>query len=646
VAKQDIQAEASERLGKYRSERQRFVELIRKQEQFASENPQAYRRKVVLFAMLGYGYILFVLLILFALLIGLGYLILNSGRVATGEVKIGFFLLVLIVVVVRSLFISIPPPEGRRIRRSEAPKLWAEVDELAKMFNAPKVDEIVIDMDMNAAAAQRPRFGFFGGNRNYLLLGLPLMYSLPPDEMRSVMAHEFGHFSGKHGKRGGWLYRLNESFARIQQSLHQNSANFLFRSFYDWFQPRFDAISFAMRRQNEYEADAAAVKVAGSKAASRALMRLSYLARALDEGVLEKISEKVKTQPAPPSDPFSDVYGGMTRAIESMDIDALVVRELSERTGYEDTHPCLSDRLQAMGELPKNNLEAVLAGIRAPIVSNAANEYLGMLIPSIVDFYNELYVDRVYPHWAEQHRAHAKNMQELEALRARAGQQALTRAEQLDLAFLTLRLADANEALPMFQDLVAGNANDAEALYGLGEAKLTLGDASGEEDLRAATRLNLALLESATKEIAAFRMKHGGAGDLDDLKEEFLERYQVASLVQRERSLVKPSDEFMSATFDAAQRAKLAEQLKARTDLKRAYLVSKVIRLDVPQRFDILIVEPAKSFLATTEKNDKLTDRLIAEVEMPGAITIFAPTDLRPWKKKLATIGDALLFEN
>lgn len=646
MAKQDIQTEASERLGKYRDQRQRFVELIRRQEQFAAQNPQAYRRKVVAFAMFGYGYIVFVLLILFALLAGLVYLMFQSERAVTAEVKIGIFLVVLIAIVVRSLFISIPPPEGRRVSRSEAPKLWNEVDALARMFNAPKVDEIVIDMDMNAAAAQRPRFGFFGGNQNYLLLGLPLMYALPPNEMRSVMAHEFGHFSGQHGKLGGWLYRLNETFSRIQHSLHQNSANYLFRSFYDWFQPRFDAISFAMRRQNEYEADAAAVRIAGSKAASRALMRLSYLSRALDEGVLDKLGEKVKTQPAPPPDAFSQVKQGLAEALATMDLRTLLMRDLSDRTGYEDTHPSLTDRLQAMSELPaQENLDEVVADIRKPIVENAADEYLGATVPAIVSFYNQLYVDRVYPDWTEQHRAHTRNLGELESLRARAAENPLSRADQLEYAFLTLRLAEPSDALPMFQAMVDANPSDAEALYGLGESKLTLGDAAGEEHLRTASHLNIGLLESATKEIAAFRLKHGN-GDLDTLKEEFLERAQVASIVHRERASVKPSDEFMSTTFDAAQREKLHDQLKARKDLKRAYLVSKVVRLEQPQRFNVLIVEPASAFLATTEKNEKLADRLISEVDLPGTITIFAPTDLRPWKKKFATMADALLFEN
>ena len=69
--------------------------------------------------------------------------------------------------------------------------------------------------DFNAAIVQHPRFGIFGGTRNYLMLGLPLMQSLSPAEFQAVVAHEFGHLWGAHGRFGAWIYRLRTGWARL-----------------------------------------------------------------------------------------------------------------------------------------------------------------------------------------------------------------------------------------------------------------------------------------------------------------------------------------------------------------------------------------------------------------------------------------------
>lgn len=644
MSTRDLQAEASKRVQEFQNQRQKLVELIKKQEPLASQNPAGYRRKVILFAGLGYGYILVVLLVLIALLVGLVWVMIASDHIGTGAIKIGIFLFIIIATIVRSLFITIPAPKGRRVSRTEAPKLWQEVDTLSQSLGSPKVDEIIVNLEMNAAAAQRPRFGFFGGNKNYLLLGLPLMHGLPTEEMRSVIAHEFGHFSGQHGKTGGRIYRLNQSFARIQTALHQSSANLLFRGFYDWFQPRFDAISFVLRRQNEYEADAAAVRVAGSSA-SRALMRLSYLGRSLDEGVWDKLGKLVKEQPAPPKDAFNAMPQMMAAATETLDLRTLVQNELEDKTGYEDTHPCLTDRLRAMGALP-HDPDAALEELKKSTGESSAEFYIGPFLPDLVRYFNEDYAKQITGSWLEQYRGHKEGGQKLIALRAKQEEGALSRAEQIDLGFLVLRLEDPKDALPIFQTLLDAKPDDAEAMFGLGEAKLAVGEADGEDLLRASTRLNASYLEPAVRKIVDFRQKSGkfGSEDLQKIKDEFHEQFQAAGIVKRERLYIKPTDEFTSSSLDPAQRAELAEQLRARGDIRTAFLVAKIIRMGDAQRHNILILEPM-SRLTNEEKNKQLTQKVLKEVSFPSAVTVLTPVQIKPWKTRFKSIGDAVLYK-
>jgi Zn-dependent protease with chaperone function len=91
----------------------------------------------------------------------------------------------------RMFFKGTPAPEGREVEE-DVPRLFELVEELRDRVKGAEVDHVLITRDFNAAIMQCPRFGLFGGYRNYLILGLPLLYALTPDEAKAVLAHEYG----------------------------------------------------------------------------------------------------------------------------------------------------------------------------------------------------------------------------------------------------------------------------------------------------------------------------------------------------------------------------------------------------------------------------------------------------------------------
>src|SRR5207253_2899501 len=113
-------------------------------------------------------------------------------------------------------------------------------------LHAPRIHRIIITDDFNAYAAQRPRFSLVGPTENTLALGLPYMLAVSPDEFRATVAHEFGHFSGKHGKFGATIYRQTVTWHRIWDQLSKSNASWLLSSFLSWYMPKFEALSFAL----------------------------------------------------------------------------------------------------------------------------------------------------------------------------------------------------------------------------------------------------------------------------------------------------------------------------------------------------------------------------------------------------------------
>src|SRR5262245_1160298 len=251
---------------------ERLQALVRRLEPKARANPAAYRRKVVLLALLGYAFLaLFVLVLL-----GLAALVVLAAF--NGPALALKFLIpigALLYVVVRALNVKFPPPEGLPVTRGDAPELFQMLDDVRKQIRGPRVHEVRIDGDTNASIVQVPRAAGLFGSRNYVVLGLPYLNAFSADEMRSVVAHELGHLSHAHGRFGAFVYRVRETWFNLLLALEERRSFWtgLIRKFFVWYVPYFTAYTLPISRTHEFEADAAAADVTGREVTAVALVR-------------------------------------------------------------------------------------------------------------------------------------------------------------------------------------------------------------------------------------------------------------------------------------------------------------------------------------------------------------------------------------
>lgn len=81
------------------------------------------------------------------------------------------------------------PAEGIEVTPAEHPALWAEVSRLAANAQTEPPARIVIVPEVNAGVAEVR-------GRRELEIGLPLLATFTTGQLRSVLAHELGHFAG------------------------------------------------------------------------------------------------------------------------------------------------------------------------------------------------------------------------------------------------------------------------------------------------------------------------------------------------------------------------------------------------------------------------------------------------------------------
>jgi hypothetical protein len=104
--------------------REEFNALVQKLESYAQQQPASYKLRVGLLAVLGYAYIFAVLAGLLLALAIVVLFVVYSGRINSALIKLLILLLVPIFIVLRSLWVSMPPPKGLELRRQQVPHLF------------------------------------------------------------------------------------------------------------------------------------------------------------------------------------------------------------------------------------------------------------------------------------------------------------------------------------------------------------------------------------------------------------------------------------------------------------------------------------------------------------------------------------------
>ena len=246
-----------------------FERTAQRAEKLAETSFSYYKFKLVLFALLGYFVIFSAIGLTIGSLVGIGYLAYahTAWILLLFKKKIGFLLIPVIWMLLRACWVRIEAPSGFELKKKDYPVLFAEIDSIRKDLDAPRIHQVILTQEMNAAIAQTPRLGIFGWQKNTLILGMELLLILSPEQIRSVIAHEFGHLSGNHSRFNGWIYRVRTTWFQIMQAFDQQHSwgGAIMAKFFDFYAPRFAAYSFVLARANEYEADNIATGPLGNK---------------------------------------------------------------------------------------------------------------------------------------------------------------------------------------------------------------------------------------------------------------------------------------------------------------------------------------------------------------------------------------------
>lgn len=546
---------------------EQFEALVCKLEAQARRNPAGYKFKVVLLGLLGNIYLGAILLLIVALFVGsLASVVVLKGFALKLIAVVGVFLWMIL----KAVCVKFAPPEGIEIEAKQARELFAMINELRLALRAPRFDHVLITDDFNAAVVQLPRLGIFGWQRNYLLIGLPLMKSLGVEQFKAVLAHEFGHLAKGHGRVSNWIYRQRLRWSRLMGVLEANESQgrFLFKPFLNWFAPYFNAYSFPLARANEYEADATAVRLTSPAAAAEALTGVNVIGSYLAERYWPQIHQLADDQPQPGFAPYSGMAHRVATELDGASMQGWLDQAMSTQTTLVDTHPALTERLKAIGETPR---------LAPPVPGEAADRLLGDALDAITEGFDRRWKDNILPAWQQRHREIQEARRHFAELNARHQSGAkLTLQDAYDRATLTESVGgDSDAALEQFRALHERAPDDSVICLSLGGRLLARADDAGRAMVERAMQLDENAIVRGCELLRDYHWRSGRKEEANAWHRRLIERAELQQAADKERNWVLLKDKFERHDLPESTIEGLRDQLRAIPGLRKAYFVKK-----------------------------------------------------------------------
>ncbi|MFC5401419.1 ankyrin repeat domain-containing protein [Cohnella soli] len=600
---------------------EKYMELVKKLEESSRSNPKGYKWKIIGLVSIGFAYVAGILLLLLALALTL---LLTMFKHPLLLIKLGIPIGGLIWVILKSFNIKFEPPEGIELTRDSAPELFREIDDLGKSLRAIKIHKVLLTSEFNASVVQIPQAGVLGMHHNYLMIGLPLMQALTPAQFRAVLAHEMGHLSRSHSKFGGWIYRLRRVWGQLMEQFEESgrSGQFLFRRFLRSYSPRLNAYTFVLARENEYEADRLAAKAAGSRNMADALIQLSVRESQLNEFFWPEVNKLPRSQNRPPK-VFTDMKVFLDRPAGSPEhANRALKHALRAETSYDDTHPSLAERLQALGE-----------DMRLPEYEerSAAENYLASSLASLMNQLDHQWQEEVESNWSERAEQYDAMREELDKLRTERPDE-LSEQQVWQLARITEELHGPSDALPLYEALIQRNDKLAPAYMAAGTILIRESNAANDEKARTyisrAMELDSDYTFACCDELIAHYEKRG-----DDAKaQEWLEigrnHARLHGLAVQERETIQPTDEYEPHGLEDYQLVPFINELQRYPILKEAYLVRKKVKYWLDKPLYVLLIRNKRKWLTGKRKIAELVVRNLGQDEalLPGTAIVVLNT--------------------
>ena len=264
--------------------------------------------------------------------------------------------------------------DGVEITEEQQPKLFHELKYVADQLDTNVVDRVFLVNGAQIAVSQEGAgpFGLFGRRRQVLHLGISILPWLSLNEFRSILAHEYAHFSHHDTFYARFIFQVSASLANSLAVLQAAAGGLnVINPFYGlyWLYLRgYALLSSGYSRSREFLADRRAVLAYGRKTF------VSSLTKIYQEGQLFELFAVRNTQQLlARGNAFVNVfdsYRDYRAQPEAAELRGkLLERERLREPSWFDSHPTYNERLTAVEAFPET-AESPDSGTALDLIDN------------------------------------------------------------------------------------------------------------------------------------------------------------------------------------------------------------------------------------------------------------------------------------
>lgn len=361
----------------------RFKRLGRQIESLLTKYQVAYLSAVVLIAISGY-----LLVLLFPLLsLMLGYSLVNhlihEPVINWPMITAGFCVFLISSLLSYSLFRAKPAkPVGLNMSEKVFPEVFKLVEKMNGYFKYPRISKIIMTNHYELDIIKTPLSIFPVWSTNTLVIGLPLLLCVSPQQFECLMARRIGQFSKKHNIVTNWLYQLRASWKLFCNSYAQQKQ--LDSRFINWllmvYSSLYSIASVYVVRKEELNADNYGMEVYNHKYMYEMMMADAVYRHYL-ENTFWPAAQKVALQNVKPN---RNLLSVVNNVIKGEKLEVLAKKVFAEVPEWNHPYPSLKQRLEeiAYHEVSMTDPDEV----------KAANQFIGSSLNNVIDLMDKLWL--------------------------------------------------------------------------------------------------------------------------------------------------------------------------------------------------------------------------------------------------------------
>ena len=149
------------------------------------------------------------------------------------------------------------PAVGFTMPESKIPKIYSLVEEIQSHFKRPVIHRIIISANYELDIVKTPRWILPIWSSNTLVIGLPLLICLSPEQFEYLLARKTGQFSKRNNIITNWLYQLNGIWQQYSYiyGKQKTSESRILKLFYSVYASLYERVSVNAAIADELYAD-------------------------------------------------------------------------------------------------------------------------------------------------------------------------------------------------------------------------------------------------------------------------------------------------------------------------------------------------------------------------------------------------------